>query len=129
MSRHAYETTRTSPFGHYGECLCGWITRRYRATAREAWRDVVRHVETTNAEPAEQTSAGGLSLGECLAYTGRGVLWLTDQEFYWIGGTVKDVLEVMDGDQVVVDHLVAVVSQSDPGRVEWAHPSNLILAG
>jgi hypothetical protein len=44
MSLHGYVTTRTSPFGYYGECRCGWITHAYRETAREAFLDVSEHI-------------------------------------------------------------------------------------
>lgn len=41
---HAYTTTRTSPFGYYGACACGWITRDYFPTAQAAYLSVRDHV-------------------------------------------------------------------------------------
>lgn len=43
-TNHAYTTTRTSPFGHYGACACGWTTRRYFPTAQAAYQSVRDHV-------------------------------------------------------------------------------------
>ena len=47
--RHEYVTTRTSPFGYYGECACGKITDQYRPSAREAWQDVRDHIAEVSA--------------------------------------------------------------------------------
>jgi hypothetical protein len=43
---HAYDTTRTSPFGYYGTCTCGYVTTAYRETAKESWQDVLAHVSS-----------------------------------------------------------------------------------
>lgn len=40
----AYDTTRTSPFGYYGQCACGWITPDYWPTAQAAYLSVRDHV-------------------------------------------------------------------------------------
>ena len=52
MIVHTYETTRTSPFGYYGECSCGHITDNYRATAKEAWQDIADHIGGSQSDDA-----------------------------------------------------------------------------
>lgn len=43
MTGHEYDTTRTSPFGYYVTCACGWISGQYRPTAKDAWMDWQDH--------------------------------------------------------------------------------------
>ena len=56
----AYETTRTSPFGKYATCRCGWVSPDYSETHEEAYRGWEAHrAEVRAAEaPAEPTRMG-----------------------------------------------------------------------
>jgi hypothetical protein len=47
MSECTYDTTRTSPFGYYVCCSCGWVSGQYRATAKDAWLDWQDHSSET----------------------------------------------------------------------------------
>lgn len=57
---HVYDTTRTSPFGYYVTCACGWISEQYRPTAKDAWNDHVDHARQQAAavEPLEPEDRG-----------------------------------------------------------------------
>lgn len=46
---HDYDTTRTSPFGYYVCCGCGWVSGQYRATAKEAYDDWTDHAREQRA--------------------------------------------------------------------------------
>lgn len=41
----AYDTTRTSPFGCYAVCACGWVTPDYWPTHQAAYLALRTHVE------------------------------------------------------------------------------------
>lgn len=41
--RHYYDTTRTSPYGYYVTCRCGWTSTCYRTTAQDAYYDWQAH--------------------------------------------------------------------------------------
>lgn len=43
MARHLYETTRSSPFGKYATCSCGWVSPGYSDTHEAAWQTWVEH--------------------------------------------------------------------------------------
>lgn len=62
----------------------------------------------------------GLTLGECLAYSGRMVRWETTGRNYWLGGMVKPAAGVVGG------HLVAI-TPTDQAGLEWANPACLSL--
>lgn len=48
--RHRYDTTRTSPYGYYVTCSCGWVSTEYRPTARGAWGDWNDHASGSRRE-------------------------------------------------------------------------------
>ena len=42
-----FDATRTSPFGYYATCHCGWVSPAYVESHEAAWRTYQTHREAT----------------------------------------------------------------------------------
>lgn len=50
MMGHQQHATRTSPFGHYSTCECGWVSSQYREDDWDAYLDYTDHLRTEQLE-------------------------------------------------------------------------------